>query len=156
MNPLPDPHHSKPPTRKASKRELIRALRDGLNTAGIRNRLRSSTILVGSDPVMAIRVNTLQPDLRLWRVTCGVLLPGSYSAIVNPYALTVHQGEFGPDTGPNLMRLLTERGWVWPIFADDPSYPTYAWSAIATRTLKAEQDRRAKFIINAILGRCAE
>lgn len=156
MNPLSDPNHPKPPTRKASKRALIQAIRDGLNAAGIRNRLRSTTILIGTDPVWAARVTTFQPELRLWRVTCGVLLPGSYSAIVNPYTLTLHQDEFGPDTGPNLMRLLTERGRVWPIFADDPSYPTYAWSAIATRTLKAEQDRRAKFITNAILGRGAE
>jgi hypothetical protein len=105
---------------------------------------------------MGVRVNSFQPELGLWRVTCGILLPGSHSAIVNPFELTLHQDEFGPETGANVARLLTEPGWRWPIFADDPSYPKYAWSAIATRTLKAEQNRRGNILIAAILGRCAQ
>lgn len=156
MNHLSHPDHPQPTLRKASKPALIRTIREGLNAAGIRTRTRHSTILFGSAPVMGVRVNTFQPELGLWRVTCGVLLPGSYSAIVNPFGLTLHQDEFAPETGANLARLLTEPGWAWPIFAHDPSYPKYAWSVIATRTLKAEQDRRAKIITEAILGRCAE
>lgn len=153
---LSHPNHPLPTLRKTSKPALVRTIREGLNAAGIRTRTRHSTILFGSDPAMGVRVNTFQTELGLWRVTCGILLPGSHSAIINPFELTLHQDEFGPETGANVARLLTEPAWGWPIFAHDPSYPTYAWSVIATRTLKAEQNRRGNIFIEAILGRCAE
>lgn len=155
MNHPPLPPDPSPPSTKASKLRLVRALRNGLTAAGIRSRTRSSTIHFGSNPVMGVRVNSFQPELGLWRVTCGILLPGSRSAIINPFEFTLHQDEFGPETGANVARLLAEPGWRWPIFADDPSYPKYAWSVIATRTLKAEQNRRGNILIAAILGRCA-
>jgi hypothetical protein len=156
MNHLSHPDHPQTAPRQASKQAFVRAIREGLNAAGIRTRTRSSTIHFGSNPVMGVRVNSFQPELGLWRVTCGTLLPGSNSALVNPCEFTLHHDEFGPETGANVARLLTEHGWVWPIFAHDPSYPTYAWSVIAARTLKAEQDRRGKILVEAILGRCAE
>ena len=153
---LSHPDYPLPTLRKTSKPALVRTIREGLNAAGIRTRTRSSTIHFGSNPVMGVRVNTFQPEIGLWRITCGILLPGSHSAIINPYELTLHQDEFEPETGASVARLLTEPGWVWPIFAHDPSYPTYAWSAIACRTLKADQIRRSNILIDAFLGRCAE
>ena len=153
---LSHPDYPLPTLRKTSKPALVRTIREGLNAAGIRTRTRSSTIHFGSNPVMGVRVNSFQPELGLWRVTCGILLPGSHSAIVNPFELILHQDEFGQETGANVARLLAEPGWVWPIFADDPSYPKYAWSVIATRTLKAEQNRHGKILTDAILGRCAK
>lgn len=138
-----------------SKQALMRIIREGLNAAGIKTRTRSSTIYFGSNPVIGVRVNAFQPPLGLWRVTCGYLYPGRCSTLINPRELTLHQSDIGADTGANLVRFMTEPGWAWPTLADDPSYPKYAWSVMATRVLQADQRRREKIFMDAILGRRA-
>jgi hypothetical protein len=155
MNQLPLQSDPQPATCRVSKQALMRIIREGLNAAGIKTRTQSSTIHFGSNPVMGVRFNAFQPELGLWRVTCGYLYPGSCSTLINPRELTLHQSDIGADTGANLVHFMTEPGWAWPTLADDPSYPKYAWSVMATRVLQADQRRRANIFMDAILGRRA-
>ena len=153
-----DPHSSNnphPSTSKVSKQALLRIIREGLSAAGIKTRTRSSTIHFGSNPVMGVRVNAFQPPLGLWRITSGYVYPGNYSTLIDARELTLHHSDIDADTGANLVRFMTEPGWAWPTFADDPSYPKYAWSVMATRVLQADQRRRDKIFMDLILGRRA-
>ena len=50
-----------------------------------------------------------------------------------------HLGEFGPQTGVDLARLLREPDWRWPLFDHETSFPHYAWSKLATATYEARR-----------------
>jgi hypothetical protein len=76
-------------------------------------------------------------EVPVWRITFGTPDPHPWPGLINPKELTLHLGEFGPQTGVDLARLLREPDWRWPLFDHETSFPHYAWSKLATATYEA-------------------
>ena len=121
--------------------KLVRLIRDGLAEAGIpTGNRRYGLILIDSLkwPIgVAIRPYTW--EVPVWRITFGGRERRPWSCLINPHELTLHLGEFGPQTGVDLARLLREPDWRWPLFEGEQAYPRYAWSKLAHETYEVHR-----------------
>ena len=123
---------------------LLKKLRHGLALAGFpTGRRRNSILMLGGNPPAGVRLHYYTSDLRWWRITTGIVSfegfgPYRRRVLFRARELTLHHDELTEEIGVQLGRLIREPGWRWPLFANDSSYPGYAWSEKAWSTYQAD------------------
>ena len=84
-------------------------------------------------------------DQRWWRLTFGFgsEQPGFEQMIVTTNELTMLAGEIDERTGHHIVELLRDpKGYQWPLFASDETYPGYAWSRAGRDAFAADDQER--------------
>jgi len=121
--------------------KLVRMIRNGLAEAGIPtgNRRYGLIFIDSLKWPIGVSVSAYTRDVPIWRITFGLRERRQWPNLVNHQELTFHLSEMGTHTGVDLARLLCEPDWVWPLFEGQSSYPSYAWTKLASATCEAHR-----------------